>query len=61
MDCAEDYLKFLCRSVLESCPDDMSFVAKEIDKGCADRLQLAASAPFQRMTYTDAVEALKKV
>ncbi|CAA7405010.1 unnamed protein product [Spirodela intermedia] len=61
MDCAEDYLKFLCQSVLESCLDEMNFVTKEIDKGCADQLQLAASTPFQRITYTDAVEALKKV
>lgn len=61
MNCAEAYVKFLCQWLLDSCLDDMEFMAKNFDKGCIDRLRMVASTPFVRISYTEAVELLKNV
>lgn len=61
MNCAEAYVKFLCQWLLDSCLDDMEFMAKNFDKGCIDRLRMVASTPFVRISYTEAVKLLKNV
>ncbi|KAH9305097.1 hypothetical protein KI387_009501, partial [Taxus chinensis] len=61
MNCAEDFLKFLCQWMLDNCLDDMKFMANQFDKTIFDRLRLVASTPFARITYTEAVDLLKKV
>ncbi|OVA08677.1 Aspartyl/Asparaginyl-tRNA synthetase [Macleaya cordata] len=61
MNCAEDYLKFLCQWVLENCSDDLKFASKRIDKTTIDHLQSVASSSFEKITYTEAVELLQKV
>ncbi|KAK4743917.1 hypothetical protein SAY87_010229 [Trapa incisa] len=61
MNCADDFFKFLCKWVLDNCVDDMRFVCKRIDKASIDRLSSAASKPLAKVTYTEAVETLKKV
>eukprot|EP01018_Ginkgo_biloba_P006305 Gb_13621 [translate_table: standard] len=61
MNCAEDYVKFLCQWLLDNCFDDMKFMSNMFDKTAIDRLRLVASTPFERITYTEAVELLKKV
>ncbi|OWM62751.1 hypothetical protein CDL15_Pgr020045 [Punica granatum] len=61
MDCADDFFKVLCKWALDNCIEDMKFVCKRIDKTSIDRLQSATSKPFAKITYTEAVEALKKV
>ncbi|PKI59169.1 hypothetical protein CRG98_020434 [Punica granatum] len=60
MDCADDFFKVLCKWALDNCIEDMKFVCKRIDKTSIDRLQSATSKPFAKITYTEAVEALKK-
>lgn len=60
MECAESYIKFLIKFVLESCPDDMAFFNEYIDPGVIDRLQKVLSTPFERATYTYAVRVLQK-
>lgn len=60
MDCAENYLKFCVNYVLENCREDLEFFDKFIENGLITRLQLVASTPFARLTYTEAVEILKK-
>ncbi|KAK1314794.1 Asparagine--tRNA ligase, cytoplasmic 2 [Acorus calamus] len=59
--CAVDYLKFLCQRILESNSDDLKFLSKRKEKTCIDSLQLIKSSSFEKITYTDAVELLKKV
>ncbi|KAJ4708582.1 Cytoplasmic asparagine-tRNA ligase [Melia azedarach] len=59
MNCAEAYVKFLCQWLLDKCLDDMEFMAKNYDKNCVDRLRMVASTPFERITYTEAVELLE--
>lgn len=60
MDCAEDYLKYVTRYVLTHCNEDMEFFDAFIEKGVIERLKHVADSPFARLTYTEAVEILKK-
>ncbi|KAH6826958.1 hypothetical protein C2S53_013303 [Perilla frutescens var. hirtella] len=60
MACAVDFLKFVCRWILENCAEDLKFVAKRVDKLVVDRLQLIAAGPFEKISYTEAVEVLKQ-
>lgn len=61
MECAVDFLKFVCRWILENCAEDLKFVAKRVDKLVLDRLQLIAAGPFEKISYTEAVKVLKQV
>ncbi|XP_039136392.1 asparagine--tRNA ligase, cytoplasmic 3-like [Dioscorea cayenensis subsp. rotundata] len=58
---AEEYVKFLCRWLLDHCIEDMEFMVKNYDKSAIDRLKLVASEPFKRISYTEAVELLCSV
>ncbi|EEF29324.1 asparagine--tRNA ligase, cytoplasmic 2 [Ricinus communis] len=60
MNCAEDYLKFLCKWVLENCSEDMKFVTKRIDKGRINLLETILSCSYQRITYKEALDVLKQ-
>ncbi|XP_044463845.1 asparagine--tRNA ligase, cytoplasmic 1-like [Mangifera indica] len=60
MNCAEAYVKFMCDWLLDNCLDDMEFMAKNYDKSCIDRLRKVSSTPFERITYTEAVEILEE-
>ncbi|KAH7543011.1 hypothetical protein FEM48_Zijuj02G0137300 [Ziziphus jujuba var. spinosa] len=56
MNCAEAYVQFLCRWLLDTCIDDLKSMADKFDKSCIDRLTMVSSSPFERITYTKAVE-----
>ncbi len=60
MECAESYLKFCIHHVLEHCKEDLEFFDKFIENGLLTRLQHVAHSPFVHLTYTQAVEILKK-
>lgn len=60
MEVAEAMIKYIINYVLENCPEEMEFFNKFIDKGLADRLDNIVSSDFARITYTEAVELLKK-
>ncbi|HEY0178051.1 MAG TPA: asparagine--tRNA ligase, partial [Dokdonella sp.] len=57
---AEDFLKYIFRTVLAERPDDMAFFADRVEKSAISRLEAIVAAPFTRIDYTDAVEILKK-
>ena len=57
---AEDFLKSVFRAVLDRCGEDMAFFAKRIDETVLDTLEHIVEAPFERMTYTQAVAILEK-
>jgi asparaginyl-tRNA synthetase len=59
-DLAETFLKYILRAVLEERGDDMKFFADRIDKECIRRVEAFITAPFERLSYTDAVAALEK-
>lgn len=60
MDLAEDMVKYIINYCLENAPEEMEFFNKFIDKGLLDRLNNVVSNDFARVTYTEAVEILKK-
>ncbi|KAI8475840.1 MAG: hypothetical protein J3K34DRAFT_16650 [Monoraphidium minutum] len=59
MRCAEDYVRYCCRWVLDHCGADLAFITKMYDAGARDRLEQVASSPFARCSYTEAIEKLE--
>ena len=60
MDLAEDMLKYVINYVMENAPEEMNFFNSFVDKGLIDRLTNVVTSEFARITYTDAIEILKK-
>lgn len=60
MDLIEDCLKYCISYVLENCPLEMEFFNKMIDKDLLTRLDSILKTPFQKLTYTEGIEILKK-
>ena len=60
MDLAEAQLKHQVTDALEHCEEDLAFFSKYVDKGLIERLKFVAERPFQRVSYTEAVELLEK-
>ena len=60
MELAEDMLKFVINYVLENAPEEMQFFNSFVDKGLLDRLNSIVNSDFGRVTYTEAIEILKK-
>ena len=60
MQLAEDMLKFVINYVLENAAEEIAFFNAFFDKGLIDRLQGVVNADFGRVTYTEAIEILKK-
>ena len=60
MDNAEAMIKHVITTVLEKCPDEIAFFNSFVDKGLKERLEHVASSDFGRVSYTEAVEILKK-
>ena len=61
MNNAEAMIKYVIKTVLEKCPDEINFLNSFVDKGLKERLEHVANSDFGRVTYTEAVEILKKV
>ncbi len=60
MNVAEDMIKYVINYVLQECPEEMEFFNKFIDKGLLERLDNIVNSDFARITYTEAVDILKK-
>ena len=60
MDLAEELVKYLVRDIRENCPDEIELFAKFVDKELLERLEFVVDRPFQRISYTEAVELLQK-
>lgn len=60
MEMAEDMLKFVINYILENAPEEMEFFNSFIDKGLVERLNNIVNSDFGRLTYTEAIEILKK-
>jgi len=60
MDLAEEMLKYLIRYVRENAPEEMEFFQRFIDKKLFSRLDNVMNSEFARITYTEAVDLLKK-
>lgn len=60
MDFEEKMIKGVISHLLNTCKDELEFCNKNIDEGLLERLNLVANSEFGRITYTDAIELLKK-
>lgn len=60
MELAENMLKYIINYVLENAPEEIEFFNNFVDKGLLERLRHVASSDFGRVTYTEAIEILKK-
>ncbi|WVZ88932.1 hypothetical protein U9M48_035399 [Paspalum notatum var. saurae] len=46
MNCAEKYVQYLCKWLLDHCREDMEFMVKNYDKSAIERLEPVSSTPF---------------
>jgi asparaginyl-tRNA synthetase len=56
---AEDFLKHLFRTLLNSCGEDLKFFNEFVDKQLIDRLEHVEARPFERIDYGDAIRILQ--
>ena len=72
MDLAEDMLKYLIQYVLDHCGEDLAFLeqrliddeknkpqAERSEMTLTEKLKFCLAHPFERLTYTEAIEILK--
>ncbi len=60
MELAEDMLKFIIQYCMENAPEEMEFFNNFIDKTLFDRLNNVVKSDFAHVTYTEAIDILKK-
>ena len=60
MEIAEEMLKYIIQYVLDNAPEEMEFFNSFVDKGLLERLDNILNNEFGRVTYTEAVDLLKK-
>mgnify|MGYP001267713661 CR=1 FL=1 len=57
---AEEFLRYMVNYALEHCAEDLAFFDQFVAKGLIAKLEAVASAPFQTMSYTEAIDRLQK-
>ena len=73
MDLAEEMLKFIVKHALDNCQDDLTFLNKRAEEeektkpqhqrnemSLLERLQFVVENDFERVSYTEAIEILKR-
>ena len=60
MDLAEELVKYLVRDIRDNCAEELDLFAKFVDKELLARLEFVIERPFQRISYSEAVELLRK-
>jgi len=60
MDLAELFVKEVIKAVRKACADDLEIFYNFVDKELRGRLDFVVDRPFERVTYTKAVELLEK-
>jgi len=58
MNLAEEFLKYLIQYALDNCADDLQFLNDMYDKELLNRLRSVVGQPFERLTYTKAIDVL---
>lgn len=56
----EDFLKYIVRTVLEKCVDELKFLDTYIEKGLIQKLENHLHSKAQKVTYKEAMEILQK-
>ncbi|MCI8331350.1 MAG: asparagine--tRNA ligase [Clostridiales bacterium] len=60
MRLAEDMLKYVINHLLARCPAELAFFNERVDHTLLNRLENISQHDFARMSYTEAIERLKK-
>ncbi len=60
IDLAEAFIKHLLQYVVDNCQEDFDLFCRFIEKNLATKIHNALTTPFARITYTEAVEQLRK-
>jgi asparaginyl-tRNA synthetase len=58
-DVAEAFLKHTISAILSRCAEDVAFLDKFVQQGLRANLEQCVAAPFERMTYSNAIEILR--
>ncbi|MBN1958394.1 MAG: asparagine--tRNA ligase [Desulfuromonadales bacterium] len=56
----EEFLRYVVVYALENCREDLDFFNQRIEKGLIDKLEALAGAEFRTVSYTEAIELLRK-
>ena len=59
MDIEEDFLKYLVKTVLEKCPDELAFLDQFTKSGLLDKLNGLANSQCARITHEEAITILR--
>ena len=60
MELAWDMIKHIICHVMEKCGQELEFFNSFVDKGLLERLNALKNSDYEKVTYTEAVEILKK-
>jgi asparaginyl-tRNA synthetase len=58
MDLAEEFIKGLLNYMIENDPEDLEFMQRWYQKGLLEQLEQIISKPFERLSYTEAIDLL---
>ena len=56
----EKFIRYVGGNLQERCPDEIAFLTRFYEKGLQDRYRMLIESDFARITYTDAMDLLKK-
>ncbi|MCK4504835.1 MAG: asparagine--tRNA ligase [Candidatus Aegiribacteria sp.] len=56
----EKFIRYIASNLQERCPDEIAFLTRFYEKGLQDRYRMLIESYFARITYTDAMDLLKK-
>ncbi|MBN4067414.1 asparagine--tRNA ligase [Simkania negevensis] len=57
---AEAYIRYVVKYALDHCQEDLQLFDRFVSKGLLEMLALVAETEYERITYTEAVDLLKK-
>ena len=60
MDIEEEMLKFVVKTVLDRCPDEIDLFDNFVQKGLREKLEKLVSSNFKRITHHEVIDILKK-
>ena len=59
MDIEEDFLKYIVKYVLDTCPEEIEFFDKFVEKGLKAKLEKVVNSSFIRIDHKDVIDLLK--
>ncbi|MBR3898436.1 MAG: asparagine--tRNA ligase [Bacilli bacterium] len=60
MDISEELMKYVIKYTLDSCPDELAFLDKNVENGLIEKLNTVINNDFVRVTYKECIDILKK-